>query len=109
MVPDEIMLKFKHSKIEPALQYVSYHCGQWHEIIDAPAVNQTKNNIATLTIEYSSLQTFNNQSVTAPMARPKRKGKGENPYIVNTSRVSGKNPMDCEHVYTWLAMKEVCS
>ena len=41
MEPDEIMLKFKHSKIEPALQYVSYHCGQWHEIIDASAVNKT--------------------------------------------------------------------
>ena len=70
--------------------YVSYHCGQWHETIDAPAVNKTKNNIATLTIEYSLLHTFNNQSVTAPMARSRRKGKGENPYIVNTSRVSWK-------------------
>ena len=103
MEPDEIMLKFKHSKIEPALQYVSYHCGQWHEIIDAPAVNKTKNNIATLTIEYSLLHTFNNQSVTAPMARSRRKGKY--PYIVTHREFPGKNPMDCEHVYTWLAMK----
>ena len=72
MEPDEIMLKFKHSKIESALQYVSYHCGQWHEIIDAPAVNKTKNNIATLTIEYSLLHTFNNQSVTKIETKRKR-------------------------------------
>ena len=67
MEPDEIMLKFKHSKIESALQYMFRITAD--NDMKLLMLQKTKNNIATLTIEYSLLHTFNNQSVTAPMAR----------------------------------------